>query len=30
MASATHFGDANCGFQAGTINGPVNNLELPC
>ena len=24
MASATHFGDANSGFQAGTINGPVN------
>lgn len=24
MASATFFGDANSGFQAGTINGPVN------
>jgi hypothetical protein len=24
MASAISFGDANSGFQAGTINGPVN------
>jgi hypothetical protein len=24
MASAIHFGDANSGFQAGIINGPVN------
>jgi hypothetical protein len=24
MASAIHFGDANSGFQAGNINGPVN------
>jgi hypothetical protein len=24
MASAISFGDANSGFQAGIINGPVN------
>ena len=30
MASAVTFGDANSGFQAGIINGPVNaQLHIP-
>ncbi|KID83305.1 kinesin light chain [Metarhizium guizhouense ARSEF 977] len=29
MSNTTTFGDANSGFQAGIINGPVNVLAPP-
>jgi hypothetical protein len=29
MSSAISFGDANRGFQAGIIHGPVNTFQLP-